>query len=328
MVDTPLTQSDTIDLTQIEINFQERTQMRAQQRMSLTEPFITWVGGKGRETKTTFWGTNTLDQKSERHERYPTKETPREAYWFGTMHFWEKEPIDGDDQLFDAVDAGTGLGEVWAAAAARELDRTMINAAIGTAYKGRYGQNTAQVLPSAMIIPHGSVGLTVAKVISAVSMLRRAHPDGMDPIVTFVTSWQLNKDLLGEDKIINRDYTDRRPLENLELPFALGTYFKTVEDLANYHPNDPTKTIQWDPILPILVNGVSAGIHIRYAVMWVKSAMRGKKDRPIQTRIHDESKDHGPDAKSITVDMMVGASRVNPLGVVVIECAEASVISF
>lgn len=317
-------ENDTIDLTQIEINFQERTNMRNQQLVALTEPFITYVGGKGRETKTTFWGRNELEQKSQRHASYPQSETPREAYWFGSTHFWKKEPLDGDDALHEATDPATGLAPVWSAEAAREKDRLYINAAMGAAYKGRYGQTTAQGLPASQIIPHGNTGLTPTKIRQAVQKIRRAHPDHMDPICTFVTSYQLTIDLMGFDEITSGDYNGLMPLKDLQLPFFLGSYFKPIEDTANYHPSDPANTVEWDPILKLVPNGIGAGTHIRYCVMWVKSAMRGKKDREIMTKIHDESKDHGPDAKSITCDFNEGGSRVNPLGVVVIECADQS----
>lgn len=317
-------EQDTIDLTQIEINFQERTSMRAQQLMALTEAFITYVGGKGRETKTTFWGRNKLEQKTQRHASYPQSETPREAYWFGTMHFWKKEPLDGDDQLFEATDPATGLTEVWAAEAEREKDRLYINAAMGSAYKGRYGSSTAEPLPASMIIPHGSTGLTPDKVRQAVRMIRRAFPNEMDPICCFVTGYQIYEDLMGYDAVASRDYNDRPPLKDLELSYYFGSYFKKIEDTADYHPTDPTNTVEWDPIVKLTVDGISSGTHIRHCVMWVKSAMRGKKDREVITNIHDESKDHGPDAKSITCDFNEGGSRVNPLGVVVIECADQS----
>jgi hypothetical protein len=320
-----ITDGGTVDYTQIEINFQERTSMRAQQTMSLTEPFITYVGGKGRETKTTFWGgQNSMGQKSQRHDTYPQYETEREAYWFGSTHFWAKEPIDGDDQLFDAVDAGAGLSQVWGAAAAREKDRLYINAAIGLAYRGRYGKNQAQGLPASQIIPHGNTGLTEAKIRAGVGMIRRSHPEQMDPIVTMLTSFQYYTDLFSQDKVISNEYNEQRPLRDLNLTFFLGTYYKIIDDYANYHPTVAGRTVEFDPILPLFPNAVSAGNHIRYVVMWVKSAMRGKKDRPIQTKLHDESKDHGPDAKSLTVDFMEGGTRVDPLGVVVIECVETA----
>ena len=317
-------EQDTIDLAQIEINFQERTQMRAQQLMSLTEPFITYVGGKGRETKTTFYGRNRLEQKTQRHETYPQAETPREAFWFGDAHYWKKEPLDGDDQLFEATDAATGLSPVWAAEAAREKDRLHVNAAMGNAYKGRYGSTTAQALPSSQFIAHGSTGLTEAKVRQGVRMLRRAFPNLMEPICLFCTGYQLYTDLMGDAKVISRDYVDRPPLKDLNLNYHFGTYFKLIEDVADFHPQDPSNTVEWDPIVPVTEDGISSGVHIRHTVMWVKSAMRGHKSREISTNIHDESKDHGPGARSITCDFMEGSSRVNPLGVVVIECADQS----
>lgn len=326
MTDFVHSEQNTIDYTQIEINFQEQTTMRAQQTMSQTEAFVTFVGGKGRETKTTFWGINKLDQKTQRHTAYPQAETPREAYWFGTSHFWKKEPLDGDDQLYEATDPATGLSAVWVAAAAREKDRLHINSAIGTAYRGRYGQNTAQVLPASQMIANGGTGLTKAKIIAGVMKIRRAFPDQMDPIVTFVTSAQMS-DLWSINEVINWDFNEQRPLKDLMLPFYFGTYFKVVDDTADFNPSDSTKTVEWDPIIPILVDGIGAGTHIRYCPMWVKSALRGKKDMEITTRIHDEAKDHGPGAKSITVDMVEGSTRVNPLGVVVIECADTSPVS-
>lgn len=319
-------EQDTIDLTQIEINMQERTNMRAQQLMSQTEAFITYIGGKGRETKTTFWGRNRLEQKTQRHSTYPQSETPREAYWIGSMHFWKKEPIDGDDVLFEASDPTTGLSPVWAAEAAREKDRLHIAAAMGVASKGRYGNTTQEALPSSQFIAHGGVGLTPTKVQQAVTKLRRAFPDQMDPIVTFCTGRQIFIDMMGFDSVASKDYNDgTAPLKDLRLPFHFGSYFKIVEDVADFHPADANNTVEFDPIIPVDVDGISSGTHIRYVVMWVKSAMRGKRDRDVQVRVHDEAKDHGPGAKSITCDFNEGSGRVNPLGVVVIECADTSV---
>ncbi len=325
MVSNPgvISASDTIDYTQIEINFQERTEMRAQQKMSETRAFLTYVGGKGRETKTTFWGTNRLEQKTQRHESYPQSETPREAYWFGTTHFWKKEPLDGDDALYDATDPATGLSDVWAAAAAREQDRLHIRAAIGIAYRGRYGQTSGQPLPASQIIPHGSVGLTQAKIIAAVGKIRRAFPDRSEPICLFATSAQ-ELDLMSITQVTSRDFNDRPPLKDMNMPYFFGTYFRYIEDQSDFNPVDTTKTVAWDPIVPLVVNGISAGVHIRQCVMWVKSAMRAKEDMPITTKIWDEAKDHGPGSKSVTVDFKEGSSRVNPLGVVVIECADTS----
>lgn len=320
------TEQNTIDYTQIEINFQEQTTMRAQQEMSETEAFVTYVGGKGRETKTTFWGINKLDQKTQRHAAYPQSETPREAYWFGTTHFWKKEPLDGDDALYEATDPATGLSQVWSAAAAREKDRLHINTAMGVAYRGRYGQNVAQALPASQIIPHGGTGLTKAKLIAGVGKIRRAFPQRSDPIVTFVTTaQQLNMFEISE--VINFDFNAERPLKDLNLSYYFGTYLKVVDDTADFNPQDPTKTVEWDPIIPILVDGIGAGTHIRYCVMWVKSAIRAKKEREITTKIWDEEKDHGPGSKSITCDFDEGSTRVNPLGVVVIECADTSPVS-
>lgn len=318
-------EGSTVDYTQIEINFQERTQMRAQQTMSMLDPFITWIGGKGRDNKTTFWGGQAgLGQKTQRHQTYPQFETAREAYWFGTVHFWAKEPIDGDDELFDATDAGTGLSNVWGAAAAREKDKMNVRRAIGLAYRGRYAKTSAQRLPPSQYIPHGNTGLTEAKIRKAVGMIRRAHPDEMDPICTFLTSEQMYTDLLGENKVINGDFNQMRPLSDLKLSFFLGTYFRVLDDYAQFQPEGNANVAVFDPILPIIPNGLSAGNHIRYCVMWVKAAMRGKKDRPLTTKLHDEEKDHGPGAKSLTVDFMEGTTRVDPLGIVVIECIETS----
>jgi hypothetical protein len=315
----------TIDYTQIEINFQQRTEMRAQQTMSLLDPFIVWATGKGREAKVTFWGGQAgLAQKSQRHQTYPQFQTEREAYWFGSVHFWAKEPIDGDDALYDAVDAGAGLSQVWGAAAARERDKTAIRTAIGTAYRGRYGKTAAQRLPPSQIIAHGNTGMTEAKIRKGVAMLRRTHPDQLDPICTFLTSEQLTGDLMGENKVINSDYSDQRPLKDLALAYFLGTYFRLLDDYAQFEPEGNLNVATFDPILPILANGVAAGQHIRYCVMFVKSAMRGKKERPVLTRLHDEEKDHGPGAKSLTIDFMEGYTRVDPLGVVVIECVETA----
>lgn len=321
-------EESTIDYTQIEINFQQRTEMRAQQTMSKLDPFITWVGGKGRETKVTFWGGQTgLGQKSQRHQTYPQYQTEREQYWFGSTHFWAKEPIDGDDALYDAVDAGSGLSQVWGAAAAREKDRLAIKSAIGLAYRGRYGKTSSQRLPPSQYIAHGNTGLTEAKVRAGVAKIRRSHPDEMDPICLFLTSEQYYNDLMDEDKVINNDYNDNRPLKDLSLPYFLGTYFRLLDDYAQFNPEGNTNVVSYDPLLPILVDGVSSGNHLRYCVMFVKSAMRGKKERPVSTKLHDEEKDHGPGAKSLTVDFMEGHARVDPLGVVIIECVETAEIA-
>ena len=317
----------TIDLTQIEINFQERTQMRAQQSMSRTEAFITYMGGKGRENKVTFWGGNNLQQKTQRHEKIPVSQTKREAYWFGSASFWGKELLDGDDELYEATDSSSGLSDVWAAAASREKDRVHINAAMGAAYKGRFGQSNAEPLPAAQIIPHGNVGLTPGKIQLGVQMIRRAHPEEIDPICLFLTGKQLYGDLMGENTVTSRDYQMDSPLKDLNLPYHFGCHYKVIEDYANFNPDDNGAVVKWDPILKIKENGISSGTHIRYLVMWVKSAMKGKKELPITTRIFDESKDYGEGAKSLKCEFKENSTRVNPLGVVVIEVADTSVLT-
>lgn len=317
-----------VDYTAIEIDMQERTRHRAQQTMSLIEPFITWLApgkGRGREVKSTVWGGQTdLGIKSQRHQTYPQYETDRDAVFFSTVHFWAKEPIDGDDQLHDAADAQTGLSMVWGSAAARAKDKLTIRNSIGSTYRGTYGKTVAQRLPPSQIIPHGNTGLTEAKVRQAVGMIRRAYPEEVEPICLFLTGEQLTGDLMGEDRVSRSDYNPKPVLTDLKLPYYLGTYFRTIEDYAQHTKMGSANAVEFDPILPILPDGVSPGKHIRYCVMWVKSALRGRKDRELTVKIHDEEKDHGPGACSIAVDFMEGSARQDPLGVVVIECVDES----
>jgi len=119
----------------------------------------------------------------------------------------------------------------------RRKDRIILAALGGSAYAGKNG-GTAVVLPTAQKVAHGSVGMTIAKLLSAKQILDEGEAPPEDRY--FVCPSESIIDLLGTTEITNADYNTVRALATGQIDTFLG--FKFIQSELVYLENSSSTT--------------------------------------------------------------------------------------
>jgi hypothetical protein len=118
----------------------------------------------------------------------------------------------------------------------RRKDRMILAALGGNAYSGKAGATTV-ALPSTQEIAHGSVGMTIAKLLNAKQLLDEAEaPEER----YFVCPSESIIDLLGTTEVTNQDYNTVRALASGQIDSFLG--FKFIRTELVYLENSSTTT--------------------------------------------------------------------------------------
>ena len=118
----------------------------------------------------------------------------------------------------------------------RRKDRIILAALGGSAYSGKAGA-TAVALPAAQKVAHGSVGMTIAKLLNAKQLLDEAEaPEER----YFVCPSESIIDLLGTTEVTNQDYNTVRALASGQIDSFLG--FKFIRTELVYLENSSTTT--------------------------------------------------------------------------------------
>jgi len=129
--------------------------------------------------------------------------------------------IDSFDKLKTAIDPTSQETDVAAAAVAREWDDRLIAAAFGTSQTGTDGAafsaETWASISSSWTVSStfGSAaasGLTVAKMIEAKRIMRKAQVDVDEEAMTWVTNSQGESDLLNQVQVVSSDFNGDRPV--------------------------------------------------------------------------------------------------------------------
>lgn len=153
--------------------------------------------------------------------------------WVLPSDFDLPQMIDKFDKLKLLTDPDSAYVQNAVNAAGRQIDRLILAAAIGTAKTGKSG-STSTVLPSAQKVAvgfggTGNLGLTVAKLKEAKRLLMAADVDPSDELYMPIGAKQ-HDDLLGEFKIINKDFNDGSPvLQNGKVLRFMGINFIHTE---------------------------------------------------------------------------------------------------
>ena len=119
----------------------------------------------------------------------------------------------------------------------RRIDRIVLAALGGNAYAGAAGGTTI-ALPAAQKVAHGSVGMTIGKLLAAKQILDEAEApmDGR----YFVCPSESIIDLLGTTEITNADYNTVRALVTGQIDSYLG--FKFIQTELVYVENSSSTT--------------------------------------------------------------------------------------
>lgn len=160
--------------------------------------------------------------------------------------------IDTFDKLKTAIDPTSQEAAAAAAAVAREWDDRIIAAAFGTSQIGTDGASfTAETWASisaswTVASTFGSAaasGLTVAKMIEAKRIMRKAQVDLEEETLTWITNSQGESDLLNQVQVVSTEFSDRPVLTDGKVTRLLGwdiVYSERLPSASNIRQNIAT----------------------------------------------------------------------------------------
>ena len=253
-----------------------------------------------------FWdqyGTVDVLERTTRFAESPINVTPRESRRLALFAFDSGEPLDSFDVVKTLNDPASPIVRRHAEAFARQYDRTIVSALLGTAQVGRKTL-TPTILPSGQKIAvndhnfdsgTGDVGLTVGKLIAARDKLGMADVES-DTYHLACTQRQLSN-LLAEDKATSSDYAAIKALVNGEINSFMGFTFHRVS--ADIMPKVSTtrSAVAYTPNAAVLGVGQD-----------VKADIDKRADRSFNWYAY--------------MSMFIGATRTEEVRVVEILCKE------
>ena len=200
----------------------------AQQRMSRLRGIVR--NETGVVAKQAFFdqiGSTTMQEKTPRHADTPIIEIPHRRRSV-TMRFFETADLVAKSDLLTVInDPTSSYGQVMAMAAGRKIDEIIAAEFFATANTGETGSDTA-AFSSDYAITHGSVGLTIAKVLAAKRILDEAENDPAVKRHAGVSAKQV-EDLLNTTEVASSDFNTVKALAQGEINSYAGFNFTRYE---------------------------------------------------------------------------------------------------
>jgi len=129
--------------------------------------------------------------------------------WGDVYDYHDNRILGREDKLKILSDPASMMTKSASGAIGRQIDDTIIDAALGTAYYGETGSSSI-ALPSAQKIADGSEGMTVAKFQEASRIFDDNNVEMEDRIMVMCP--MAKEDLLGDTKATSADYMNIRNL--------------------------------------------------------------------------------------------------------------------
>lgn len=248
-------------------------------------------------------GSIRLQRKKGRAVPIPVVETPQKARYCTAFAFEARDFVDELDKLKVFNDPTNAYTTVQAAAAARESDKILIDAAVGDAYEGDHGAD-AVPLPGTQIIPHADQGYTVDKLKAGIEKLKSANAllptDSIHGLWTAIEEHQL----MNATEVKSSEFNNDKVMVNGELTNFFKVNFRRVED---YQANDAGR------MLPYYLDGIKK---IRRTLLFVRSGITfGTLQAPIGRVEWNVERS----AYQISTKMAAGGVRMEDAKVVIIE---------
>ena len=206
--------------------------------------------------------------------------------------------VDKVDRLSMAIDPNSGLVVSQARAFARQKDKTIYDALLGTAYSSKAG-TTANTINQTVT---ASSGLTVDKILEVKQTLDLANVDPEDPRYMVVTSYEIT-DLLNTTEVKSSDYNTVKALAAGQIDSFCGFKFIVLP------PSDVTNGI------------ITRASTVNACVAFVKSGLMLGIKSDMQTNI-DERKDLNYSTQ-FWAEMIMGAVRLEEEKVVAVNVTNA-----
>src|SRR5215471_5522078 len=157
--------------------------------------------------------------------------------------------IDTFDKLKTALEPTSQYSDVAAAAVAREWDDRLIQAAFATSLLGTDSSaftnetfDTTAWQIAANFASASNSGLTVAKMIEAKRIMRKAQVDVDEESMTWVTNSQGESDLLNQVQVVSTEFSDKPVLQEGRVTRFMGwdiIYSERLTSSSNVRQNIP-----------------------------------------------------------------------------------------
>lgn len=284
-------------------------EMVCQQLSSATREATTPTTVQGERASFDEIGSVSMQPRGGRATDLPRVETPNTRRWLSHDAFAVSDYVDKLDTVRMLNNPTSSIVQAFGAAAARQIDKTVFTAALGTVYTGKDG-TTPVVLPSAQKIAQGGTGFTYAKIRELVRRLRQRNAlmKG-DTIHVYMTSKQ-EEQLIDTAEMKSSDYNNKKVLVNggLDGDDFYACHFHVVDD----HFDESAGTVSY--MLP----WASANSGTRSCIAWVKSGIK------LAVPVMDGEVVWDPKKYSTFVSAVLdlGAYRANDRKVIQIDCLE------
>ena len=174
-------------------------------------------------------GIDVANKVLELHGDTPLNNTPHTRRWGFMVDYDVADLIDKQSRVKLLITPDSIYVRRHSGTMGRSVDDAIIDALGGSAASGKKG-TTLVALPAGQKIAHGSVGLTVDKLIQAKEKLDAAEVDEFIPRFFICQAKQL-RNLLEDDKVTSSDFNTVRALVRGELDEYLGFKFIRTERL-------------------------------------------------------------------------------------------------
>lgn len=217
--------------------------------------------------------------------------------WNGLIDSIDKIKMLNDPTSPYAISAAFAMG--------RAMDAEIYDAALGTAYTGKNGNNPI-VLPNSQKLAADDKGFTFAKLKKLKRMFDSNDIEEHNRYILY-TAAQLD-DLLGEEKVTSADYNAVRALERGEINEYMG--FKFIQ--LNGIRDTGKKIITADTV---------SGKTVRHCVAFATNCMKLGIGEDVKTEITPRADKNY--AMQVYFEMAIGATRLEEEGVVQFDCVES-----
>lgn len=177
-----------------------------------------------------YIGESTVREKTVRHSQVQYSDTPHERRMLVTSYKYTADLVDVDDKLRMITDPTSAYARSQADALGKEVDRTILTAAFGTAYSGKDG-TTANTFDSNMIVAvdlqdgtgTGDCSLNVAKLRRAARLLDDEYVPEEDRCL--IAPPRQKEILLSSTETTSSDYNTVKALVHGDINTFLGFKF-------------------------------------------------------------------------------------------------------
>ena len=280
--------------------YSANVQLLTQQNGSLLRKWINEEKVNGESSFFDQIGSTHASRRTSRHADTPRLDTPHFRRRLTSQAFDWADLIDNEDLVKTLSDPTSKYAINASMAMGRAMDEVIVDAALGTSYAGEDG---ATALTGQTAIPHGSAGLTLAKLLNAKETMDGDNVD-TDGRYLVCTAKQIS-DLLNTTEVKSADYNTVRALATGDVESFLGFKFVPVNGKRSQGTKIiPTNNAASRRCFAFQKDGLTLGIGAD-----IKTEIGKRADKNYATQVF--------------LSMSIGATRMDEKKVLEVLCSES-----